>query len=501
MSHSLKVKVVKAKNLVNVDVLSYTDAKVLVVCDGHKKTTKIINNNLNPTWNEEFQFEINDPSTSFVSFVVWDSDAITKDDFVGCTSVSLNVLKPNETSTIDLPIFRSATEDSGILTVELTAGNWSGLIASVNKLEAAEKKITEQVQLLSQENNKYHELNNKLEGQVKDLTGQVTKFTAENDRYQKLNNQLEGQVTKMTAENDRHQKLNTQLEGEVKNLTGQVTKFTAENDRYQKLNNQLEGQVKDLTGQVTKFTAENDRYTKLNNQLNGEVNNLKEQNAKLDQTRKALEAGVDDLKKQVNKFSEENSRLEKTRDDLNKEVAQFSNKVKVLSGEITNLQKTREMLDEQVKRQEAQNNQFKDELKNLHTIEEGMKQFSAQQGSDYKQFVSSLTSSLNKHQQLLTDFASENDKLRTNRRKQQVDSLLALSNSFSSWDHKVGLSVDEFKSYMEMLGPEFQEKLAKKMGGTSENAFKRLDKDGSGSLNLQELRSLLEELVEEEKNH
>jgi len=38
------------------------------------------------------------------------------------------------------------------------------------------------------------------------------------------------------------------------------------------------------------------------------------------------------------------------------------------------------------------------------------------------------------------------------------------------------------------------------MGGTPENAFKRLDKDGSGSLNLQELRALLEELVEKKKS-
>jgi len=158
------------------------------------------------------------------------------------------------------------------------------------------------------------------------------------------------------------------------------------------------------------------------------------------------------------------------------------------------------MLDEQVKRQEEQNNQFKEELKDLHTIEEGMKAFSAQQGSDYKQFVSSLTTSLNKHQKLITDFSNENDKLRKNRRKQQVEHLLALSNSFSSWDKKVGLSVDEFQSYMEMLGDDFKEKLEKKMGGTPENAFKRLDKDGSGSLNLQELRALLEELVEEEKS-
>jgi len=93
-----------------------------------------------------------------------------------------------------------------------------------------------------------------------------------------------------------------------------------------------------------------------------------------------------------------------------------------------------------------------------------MKSFAAQQGSDYKQFVGSLTTSLNKHQQLLTQFSHENEKLRTNRRKQQVDSLLALSNSFQSWDHKVGLSSEEFTSYMEMLGSEFQEKITKENG-------------------------------------
>jgi len=158
------------------------------------------------------------------------------------------------------------------------------------------------------------------------------------------------------------------------------------------------------------------------------------------------------------------------------------------------------MLDEQVKRQEAQNNQFRDELKNLHTIEEGMKQFSAQQGSDYKQFVSNLSSSLNKHQQLIQEFSAENEKLRDNRKKQHIEHLLALSNSFANWDHKVGLSAEEFKSYLEMLGSDFQAKLTKKMGGNIDNVFKRLDKDNSGSLNLQELHSLLEEFAEDEKS-
>jgi len=140
MVNPLKVKVVKAKGLKNVDVLSYTDAKVVVLCDGKNHSTKIINNNLNPVWNEEFSFEVGDPTTSLVTFIVWDSDMVSADDFVGCASISLNVLKPNETSSLEIPIFRNALEGSGTLTVELTAGNWSGLIAACNKLEAAEKK-------------------------------------------------------------------------------------------------------------------------------------------------------------------------------------------------------------------------------------------------------------------------------------------------------------------------------------------------------------------------
>lgn len=129
-----------------------------------------------------------------------------------------------------------------------------------------------------------------------------------------------------------------------------------------------------------------------------------------------------------------------------------------------------------------------------------MKQFAAQQGADYKAFVDQLTSSLNQHQKLLNEFAGENQKLKNNRRQQQIDSLLALSNSFQNWDKKVGLSTVEFESYLEMLGPSFQSKLTAKFGGSLDAVFAKLDSDRNGTLNITELRSLLNELVEDEKN-
>jgi Ca2+-binding EF-hand superfamily protein len=129
-----------------------------------------------------------------------------------------------------------------------------------------------------------------------------------------------------------------------------------------------------------------------------------------------------------------------------------------------------------------------------------MREFAAQQGADYQIFVDKLTSSLNQHQKLLKDFSNENQKLKNNRRQIQIDSMLALSNSFQNWDKKVGLSQDEFSSYMEMLGPNFMSVLNTKFGSLA-GVFKKLDVDGSGTLNISELRTLLNDLVEEEREH
>jgi len=392
---SVKVTIVKATNLKNMDsgLSGKTDAYVTFYAEGQYYASKVINDNLNPVWNQSFTVPIQDPG-SLIYLNVWDNDNWTNDDLMGGNAISLASLVMNEPTCFDLPILRRKKDPSyGVFTVQVTA-DFSGLKGVVQQLQQTEQ-----------------------------------------------------------------------------HLAAQVAELRALNQSLQE--------------QVERFTEENDRYKQLNDQLTS--------------TSEQLQSSVKQLEQNVTQFTEENEKLQSTRQDLEENVAHLSNKIGVLSGELNNLQKTREMLDEQVTRQEEQNQQLAFELTQLHSIEEGMKQFAAQQGDDYKVFVDKLTSSLSHHQKLIQDFSNENQKLKKNRRQIQIDSLLSLSNSFQNWDKKVGLSTEEFQSYLEMIGPEFQEILKAKFG-SMEEVFVKLDADRSGTLNISELRTLLNDLVVDSDN-
>jgi len=146
-------------------------------------------------------------------------------------------------------------------------------------------------------------------------------------------------------------------------------------------------------------------------------------------------------------------------------------------------------------RQEEQNKQLLEEVNNLHTIKQGLQEFAVAQGHSYLEFSERLTASLDKHTQLLKDFTEENRKLKENRQKIQVDSYLAMSNSFSTWDMKGGLSIDEFRGYIELLGPEFEKVMLTQFGGSYDNVFAKLDTDKSGALNIPEVRVVVEGVV------
>ena len=148
---------------------------------------------------------------------------------------------------------------------------------------------------------------------------------------------------------------------------------------------------------------------------------------------------------------------------------------------------------------EEQNNQLKSDLGDLKGIQEGMAALAEQQGEDYTAFVTNLNDSLARHEQLLSDFHRENQDLANNRKQIQIDSYIALSNSFAMWDCKIGLDVMEFEGYMSMLGSDFDAAFAEKFGGDKAAAFAQLDTDGSGTLNISELRNLLNEIVVEEE--
>lgn len=64
---------------------------------GAKIRTKTIWKNLNPVWNEKYEFEIVSPEGGEVQIEVWDEDYLSSDDFMGQLIVPLSELPLNET--------------------------------------------------------------------------------------------------------------------------------------------------------------------------------------------------------------------------------------------------------------------------------------------------------------------------------------------------------------------------------------------------------------------
>ncbi|KFQ88954.1 1-phosphatidylinositol 4,5-bisphosphate phosphodiesterase delta-1, partial [Phoenicopterus ruber ruber] len=97
----LLLKIISGQQLpkVNKSKNSIVDPKVTVEIhgvqqDNNKKQTKVIENNgFNPTWDEEFTFDIEIPALALVRFVVEDFDMSTKNDFIGQYTLPFTSLK------------------------------------------------------------------------------------------------------------------------------------------------------------------------------------------------------------------------------------------------------------------------------------------------------------------------------------------------------------------------------------------------------------------------
>merc|ERR1712032_182605 len=134
----------------------------------------------------------------------------------------------------------------------------------------------------------------------------------------------------------------------------------------------------------------------------------------------------------------------------------------------------------------------------LKTIQESMQAFAETAGEDFSNFVSQLTSQVKKNEELIDEFAAQNAKLKDQSHKQQVLMLLDHSNSYASWDRNVGLSPEEFSTYISWLGAEYATKIYEKIGATDAKAFGKLDVDSSGTLAMEEVRAMLEQVVADE---
>ncbi|XP_075642645.1 synaptotagmin-5-like [Castanea sativa] len=105
----LEVKLVQAKELTNKDIIGKSDPfAVLYVrpLPDRMKTSKTINNDLNPIWNEHFEFIVEDASTQHLVVKVYDNEGLQESELIGCAHVLLHDLQPGKVKDVWLKLVK-----------------------------------------------------------------------------------------------------------------------------------------------------------------------------------------------------------------------------------------------------------------------------------------------------------------------------------------------------------------------------------------------------------
>ncbi|PIN24021.1 hypothetical protein CDL12_03264 [Handroanthus impetiginosus] len=93
---TLEVKLIEAKELTNKDIIGKSDpfAELFIrPLRNRIKTSKTINNQTNPIWNEHFEFVVEDVSTQHLTIRVYDDEGIQSSELIGCARVQLSELE------------------------------------------------------------------------------------------------------------------------------------------------------------------------------------------------------------------------------------------------------------------------------------------------------------------------------------------------------------------------------------------------------------------------
>ncbi|CAL4928502.1 unnamed protein product [Urochloa decumbens] len=104
----LAVTVVKATGLVNMEMIGKSDPYVvLYIRPMFKVKTKVVDNNLNPEWNETLHLIVEDKETQAVIFEVYDEDTLKQDKKMGVAKLAVNGLEPERPTEITLHLLQS----------------------------------------------------------------------------------------------------------------------------------------------------------------------------------------------------------------------------------------------------------------------------------------------------------------------------------------------------------------------------------------------------------
>ncbi|KAD3067856.1 hypothetical protein E3N88_35736 [Mikania micrantha] len=124
---TLEVKLVQAQGLTNKDFIGKSDpfAKLYIrPLRSRTKTSKVIDNDLNPVWNEHFEFVVEDISTQHLTVKIYDDDGLQSSELIGCVQYKMSELAPGKVKDVwlklvkDLEIHRD-NKDRGKVHLEL----------------------------------------------------------------------------------------------------------------------------------------------------------------------------------------------------------------------------------------------------------------------------------------------------------------------------------------------------------------------------------------------
>uniref|UniRef100_A0A6V7QUY8 Synaptotagmin-5-like n=1 Tax=Ananas comosus var. bracteatus TaxID=296719 RepID=A0A6V7QUY8_ANACO len=123
----LTVTVVRASSLKNVDIIGKSDPYVvLYVRPIFKVKTRVIDDNLNPEWNETFELIADDKETRSLILEVFDEDKITQHERLGIAKLPLIDLEPETPKEFSLNLLQSLDtvkvkdkKDRGTLTIKV----------------------------------------------------------------------------------------------------------------------------------------------------------------------------------------------------------------------------------------------------------------------------------------------------------------------------------------------------------------------------------------------
>ncbi|XP_054792574.1 synaptotagmin-4-like isoform X1 [Prosopis cineraria] len=106
---TLEVRLVQAKGLTNKELIGKSDPFALLFVRplrDRTKQSKTINNDLNPVWNEHFEFIVEDPNSQSFTVRVFDDDGIQNAEFLGAAQVQIRELEPGKVKEVWLKLVK-----------------------------------------------------------------------------------------------------------------------------------------------------------------------------------------------------------------------------------------------------------------------------------------------------------------------------------------------------------------------------------------------------------